>query len=175
MTHFKFAFPNKKSRNKNIFRALGYCLVNIVCFIAVLFFFAFAEPMGGMTDYEFIFNLCIFIGAPLIGFIVFLIWTLRILRSKKIGILFHETKLEIVRYCPLGFTSKLKITVPFQSIENITVSTVNEEIRKNTQCQIYMPNGSECVVINTVDRFALSFCTENNEKFVAMVKEKIET
>lgn len=173
MKHYDFSFPDKNSRRKNTSRALNYFLFYIVGTIALLYFFALAEPAGGMTDYEFIYKISIFIGAPLIGAVVFAVWCIRIFRSKSIGVNIYEEKLEIVRYSPLGFTFRLKIAVPFTSIERIEISAVTPEITKNTQCQIYMPEGSECVIIKTVDKSALSFCTEDNSKFIAEIMQKI--
>lgn len=73
---------------------------------------------------------------------------IRVFRSKSIGVNVFEDRLEIVRYCPLGFSFRLKVIVPFSSIEEIETATVTEETVKNTQCQIYMPKGSECIIIN---------------------------
>lgn len=124
-----------------------------------------------MTDYEFI-KLCIFIGAPVIGAVVFAVWCIRVFRSKSIGVNVYEDRLEIVRYCPLGFSFRLKVIVPFSSIEEIETATVTEETVKNTQCQIYMPNGSECIIIKSIDKTHLSFCTNDTNKLISMVKEK---
>lgn len=173
MTHFSFAFFDKKSRRKSIWQALDHCLFYIVSSIVLIYFIALAEPVGGMTDYEFIYKLCIFAGTPLIGAVVFALWCVRVFCSKKIGVDIFDNKLEIVRYCPLGVTFRLKLVVPYASIESIDLLTVNEEIRKKTQCQIYMPDGSACVVIKTVDKTALSFCTENNESLIASVQKAL--
>ena len=57
MTHFSFAFFDKKSRRKSIWQALDHCLFYIVSTIVLIYFIALAEPVGGMTDYEFIYKL----------------------------------------------------------------------------------------------------------------------
>lgn len=97
---------------------------------------------------------------------------IRVFRSKSIGVNVYEDRLEIVRYCPLGFSFRLKVIVPFSSIEEIETATVTEETVKNTQCQIYMPKGSECIIIKSIDKTYLSFCTNDNNKLISMVKEK---
>lgn len=173
MTHFDFSFPNKKSRRKNISKALNYFLFYIVSTIILIYLFALVEPVGGMTDYEFIYKLCIFIGAPLIGAVVFAAWCVRVFHSKNIGVNVYEDRLEIVRYCPLGYTFRFKVVVPFSSIEKTETATVTEEIINKTQCQIYMPLGSECIIINSIDKASLSFCTNDNDKLLSMVNEKL--
>lgn len=172
MTRFDFSFPDKKSRRKSILQTLNYFLYYIVSTIALLYLFALTQPVGSMTDYEFIYKLCIFIGAPAIGAVVFAVWCIRVFRSKSIGVNVYEDRLEIVRYCPLGFSFRLKVIVPFSSIEKIETATVTEETVKNTQCQIYMPKGSECIIIKSIDKTHLSFCTNDNNKLISMVKEK---
>lgn len=149
MTRFDFSFPDKKSKRKSIWQALNYFLYYIVSTIALLYLFALTQPVGSMTDYEFIYKLCIFIGVNV-----------------------YEDRLEIVRYCPLGFSFRLKVIVPFSSIEKIETATATEETVKNTQCQIYMPKGSECIIIKSIDKTHLSFCTNDNNKLISMVKEK---
>lgn len=173
MTHFDFSFPDKKSKRKSIWQALNYFLYYIISTIALLYLFALTQHVGSMTDYEFIYKLCIFIGAPVIGAVVFAVWCIRIFRSKSIGVNIYEDRLEIVRYCPLGFSFRLKVIVPFSSIEKIETATVTEETVKNTQCQIYMPNGSECIIVNSVDKASISFCTNNNDKLISMVKKQL--
>lgn len=136
----------------------------------MLYLFALTQHVGSMTDYEFIYKLCIFIGAPVIGAVVFAVWCIRIFRSKSIGVNVYEDRLEIVRYCPFGFSFRLKVIVPFSSIEKIETATVTEETVKNTQCQIYMPNDSERIIISMY-KTRLSFCTSDNKKIISMVKE----
>ena len=75
-----------------------------------------------------------------------------------------------MRYCPLGFSFRLKVIVPFSSIEKIETATVTEETVKNTQCQIYIPKGSECIIIS-IYKARLSFCTSDNKKLISMLKE----
>lgn len=170
MTHFDFYFADKKSRQKSIYQAMHFMLFYIVSSVVMIYIIALLEPVGGMTDYEFIYKLCIFIGAPLIGAAVFAVWCVRMFCSKSIGVNVYEDKLEIVRYYPLGYTFKLKLVIPFSSIEKIEITTVNDEILKKTQYQIHMMPESECVVIKTTDKAAVSFCTTDNAKLVEMVK-----
>ncbi len=171
MAHFDFYFADKKSRQKSIYQALHFMLFYVVSSVVMIYIIALLEPIGG--DYEFIYKLCVFIGAPLIGAVIFAFWCVRVFRSKNIGVNVYSDKLEIVRYCPLGYTFKLKLVIPFSSIEKIEIATVSDEILKKTQYQIHMLQGSPCVVIETRDKSKISFCTNDNAKLITMVKEKI--
>lgn len=112
---------------KSIWQALNYFLYYIVSTIALLYLFALTQPVGSMTDYEFIYKLCIFIGAPVIGAVVFAVWCIRVFRSKSIGVNVYEDRLEIVRYCPLGFSFQLKVIVPFSSIEKLKLQRLRKK------------------------------------------------
>lgn len=171
MAHFDFYFADKKSRQKSIYQAMHFMLFYIVSTVIMLYIIALLEPIGG--DYELIYKLCMFIGAPLIGAVIFAFWCVRVFRSKNIGVNIYSDKLEIVRYCPLGYTFKLKLVIPYSSIEKIEIATVSDEILKKTQYQIHMMPASECVVIKTTDKTAVSFCTTDNTKLVEMVKANL--
>lgn len=173
MTHFDFFFPDKKCKRKNISQALNRFLLYIVSTVILIYLLALVEPVGGMTDYEFVYKLCIFAGAPLIGAVVFAVWCVRVFHSKNIGVNVYEDRLEIVRYYPLGSAFRLKMVVPFSSIEKIEIAAVTNDIIKKTQCQIYMPLGSDCIIINSVDKTNISFCTKDNNKLLSMVNKKL--
>ena len=171
MAHFDFYFADKKSRQKSIYQAMHFMLFYIVSTVIMLYIIALLEPIGG--DYELIYKLFMFIGASLIGAVIFAFWCVRVFRSKNIGVNVYSDKLEIVRYCPLGYTFKLKLVIPYSSIEKIEIATVSDEILKKTQYQIHMMPASECVVIKTTDKTAVSFCTTDNTKLVEMVKANL--
>ncbi len=173
MKHFDFAFPNMKSKAKNTFIAVNYCLFYLAIFTALLLFFVFVEPIGGMTDYEFIYKLCIFFGTLLIDIIVLFVWVVRIVRSKRIGVNLYEDKLEIFRYCPMGLSAKLKLTIAIQSIESVVITTVTKEIQKQAQSQHFLPIGSECILIETINKAAFVFSTKDNETLAKQISKKI--
>ena len=115
MAHFDFYFADKKSRQKSIYQAMHFMLFYIVSTVIMLYIIALLEPIGG--DYELIYKLFMFIGAPLIGAVIFAFWCVRVFRSKNIGVNVYSDKLELCGTAPWDIPLNLKLVIPYSSIE----------------------------------------------------------